>query len=59
VVFDLEITPNRSDWNSVIGIAREIAAVTGNKLKFLTLVGRASREPWRRNGSSGASPHRR
>jgi len=34
VVFDLEITPNRSDWNSVIGIAREIAAVTGNKLKI-------------------------
>jgi phenylalanyl-tRNA synthetase beta chain len=34
VVFDLEITPNRSDWNSVIGIAREIAAVTGNALKM-------------------------
>ena len=34
VVFDLEITPNRPDWNSVIGIAREIAAVTGNKLKI-------------------------
>ena len=34
VVFDLEITPNRPDWNSVIGIAREIAAVTGNKLKM-------------------------
>ncbi|MGB7746012.1 MAG: phenylalanine--tRNA ligase subunit beta [Verrucomicrobiia bacterium] len=34
VVFDLEITPNRADWNSVIGIAREIAAVTGNKLKI-------------------------
>ena len=34
VVYDLEVTPNRSDWNSVIGIAREIAAVTGNKLKM-------------------------
>jgi phenylalanyl-tRNA synthetase beta chain len=34
VVFDLEITPNRPDWNSVIGIAREIAAVTDNKLKM-------------------------
>ena len=33
VVFDLEITPNRPDWNSVIGIAREIAALTGNPLK--------------------------
>src|SRR5215469_2140131 len=34
VVYDLEITPNRPDWNSVIGIAREIAAVTSNKLKI-------------------------
>ncbi|HTY87007.1 MAG TPA: phenylalanine--tRNA ligase subunit beta [Candidatus Acidoferrum sp.] len=34
VVYDLEVTPNRADWNSVIGIAREIAAVTGNKLKI-------------------------
>lgn len=34
VIFDLEVTPNRPDFNSVIGIAREIAAVTGNKLKL-------------------------
>jgi phenylalanyl-tRNA synthetase beta chain len=34
VVYDLEITPNRPDWNSVIGIAREIAAVTGNTLRL-------------------------
>ncbi|HSU56012.1 MAG TPA: phenylalanine--tRNA ligase subunit beta, partial [Candidatus Dormibacteraeota bacterium] len=34
VVYDLEITPNRPDLNSVIGIAREIAAVTGNALKL-------------------------
>jgi phenylalanyl-tRNA synthetase beta chain len=34
VVYDLEVTPNRSDWNSVIGIAREIAAVTGHPLKI-------------------------
>ena len=34
VVYDLEITPNRPDLNSVIGIAREIAAVTGNKLRL-------------------------
>lgn len=33
VGFDLEVTPNRPDLNSVIGIAREIAAVTGNPLK--------------------------
>src|SRR6185369_8963225 len=34
VVFDLEVTPNRPDLNSVIGIAREIAAITGNELKI-------------------------
>ena len=34
VVYDLEVTPNRPDLNSVIGIAREIAAVTGNPLKL-------------------------
>ena len=34
VVYDLEVTPNRPDLNSVIGIAREIAAVTGNSLRL-------------------------
>jgi phenylalanyl-tRNA synthetase beta chain len=32
IVYDLEVTPNRPDWNSVIGIAREISALTGNPL---------------------------
>ncbi len=32
-VLDLEVTPNRPDLNSVIGIAREIAAVTGQPLR--------------------------
>jgi phenylalanyl-tRNA synthetase beta chain len=34
VLYDLEITPNRPDWNSVVGIAREIAALTGNPLRI-------------------------
>ncbi len=34
VVLDLEITPNRPDWNSIIGIAREISALTGNPIKL-------------------------
>ncbi|MCI0536720.1 MAG: phenylalanine--tRNA ligase subunit beta [Verrucomicrobiales bacterium] len=34
VVYDLEVTPNRPDLNSVIGIAREIAALTGNPLRI-------------------------
>ena len=32
VIFDLDITPNRPDCLSVIGIAREIAALTGEVL---------------------------
>ena len=32
VIFDLDITPNRPDCLSVIGIAREIAALTGQGL---------------------------
>ncbi len=32
-VFEIEITSNRPDWLSVIGIAREVAAITGRKLK--------------------------
>lgn len=31
-VFDIDITPNRPDCASVVGIAREIAAVTGKRL---------------------------
>ena len=34
VIYDLEITPNRPDLNSVIGIAREISAVSGNPLRL-------------------------
>ncbi|MBM3875148.1 MAG: phenylalanine--tRNA ligase subunit beta [Verrucomicrobia bacterium] len=34
VAYDLEVTPNRPDLNSVIGIAREIAALTGNALRL-------------------------
>jgi phenylalanyl-tRNA synthetase beta chain len=33
-VYDLEVTPNRPDLNSVIGIAREVAAVAGTELKL-------------------------
>jgi phenylalanyl-tRNA synthetase beta chain len=32
-VFDLSITPNRPDCANVLGIAREIAAVTGRRLR--------------------------
>jgi phenylalanyl-tRNA synthetase beta chain len=32
-IFELEITPNRPDCMSLIGVAREVAALTGNDLK--------------------------
>src|SRR5262249_22113820 len=34
VIYDLETTPNRPDLNSLIGIAREIAALSGRPLKL-------------------------
>jgi len=33
VVMDLELTPNRSDCLSILGIAREVSAITGNPLR--------------------------
>jgi phenylalanyl-tRNA synthetase beta chain len=37
VIFDFDITPNRPDCLSVIGIAREIAALTGESLRLPTI----------------------
>lgn len=34
VVFDLEVTPNRPDCLSLIGVARELAALTGRPLRL-------------------------
>ena len=34
VIFDLDITPNRPDCLSVIGVAREVAALTGKKINL-------------------------
>jgi phenylalanyl-tRNA synthetase beta chain len=34
LIFDLEITPNRPDLLSIIGIAREIAAIENTKIKY-------------------------
>jgi phenylalanyl-tRNA synthetase beta chain len=33
-VFEVSVTPNRPDWTSVVGIAREIAAITGSRLRL-------------------------
>lgn len=32
IIFDLEITPNRPDCMSIVGVAREVAALTGTSL---------------------------
>ncbi len=62
VVYDLEVTPNRPDLNSVIGIAREIAAATGNKLRIPNLPeGRVTRVPnspdgTEKSGARGTRP---
>lgn len=32
VIFEIEVTPNRADWASMIGVARELAALHGGKL---------------------------
>jgi phenylalanyl-tRNA synthetase beta chain len=33
VIFDIEVTPNRSDCLSVLGVAREVAALTGKTVR--------------------------
>ena len=33
-VLNIEVTPNRSDCLSIIGVAREVAAITGQRLKL-------------------------
>ncbi len=33
-IFEIEITSNRPDWLSYVGVARELSAITGNKLKI-------------------------
>ncbi|MBP3431695.1 MAG: phenylalanine--tRNA ligase subunit beta [Clostridia bacterium] len=37
VVFDVNVTPNRPDCNSIIGIAREVCAIFGRKFKNFDL----------------------
>lgn len=34
-ILDLEVTPNRADCLSILGVAREVAVITGQRLKLL------------------------
>jgi len=45
-VFEIEITSNRPDWLSAVGLAREVAAITGQKIKKLPAI---SRQPSKKN----------
>lgn len=38
-ILEIEITSNRPDWLSYIGVAREVAAITGAKMKVNRLAG--------------------
>lgn len=49
-VFEIEITSNRPDWLSVIGIAREVAAITGSKLSTHSALCPAQYQKPRKNG---------
>lgn len=46
-VLEIEITPNRPDCLSIIGVARELAALTGARLRPPRIALRESREPAR------------
>ncbi|MBM4384109.1 MAG: phenylalanine--tRNA ligase subunit beta [Deltaproteobacteria bacterium] len=41
-VLDFELTPNRGDWASMLGIAREVRALFGGELRFPQLAPRES-----------------
>ena len=36
-IMDAEVTPNRPDWLSMLGIAREVAALTGKQVRLPTV----------------------
>jgi phenylalanyl-tRNA synthetase beta chain len=44
-LFEIEVTPNRPDCLSVVGIARELAALTGSPLRTAPTVLKESEEP--------------
>jgi phenylalanyl-tRNA synthetase beta chain len=51
-VFEIEVTSNRPDCLSVVGIAREVAAITGGKSKLTKIAGHHVTLPLRQAGTS-------
>ncbi|MFA4981992.1 MAG: phenylalanine--tRNA ligase subunit beta [Candidatus Omnitrophota bacterium] len=54
-LLEIEVTANRPDWLSYIGVARELSAITGAKLKTPEIKGNPSAAPIRRG--DGMSRH--
>lgn len=45
VIFEIEVIPNRGDWASMIGVARELAALYDNELRIPAITLRESAPP--------------
>jgi phenylalanyl-tRNA synthetase beta chain len=45
IILDIDVTPNRPDLLSVIGVAREVAAITGKKVRIPDLAYEEAGEP--------------
>ncbi|MCX5694348.1 MAG: phenylalanine--tRNA ligase subunit beta [Candidatus Omnitrophica bacterium] len=53
-IFEIEITSNRPDWLSVLGIAREVAMITGAKLKnFCALLNTEGKSKTKKTKTNG------
>lgn len=50
-VLDISVTPNRSDCLSILGVAREVAALTGSPLRYPDGVCRESGDPVKETAS--------
>jgi phenylalanyl-tRNA synthetase beta chain len=48
VIYDIEITPNRPDWLSHFGVAREIGVLVGREPRFPAVRLKEGKEPLRR-----------
>ena len=55
-VFTLKLTPNRADCLSVLGVAREVAALTGAPLELPTLEAVPAKSAGEASGAHHAHP---
>jgi len=51
VIYDMEITANRGDWLSHVGVARELQMLTGKKASLKTIVIKESKVPSKSHAS--------